>query len=143
MTQRPRNRKDNAYKRDDDAKDDCTERMVRQGVENFCACEDVETDEEGVVGEQHKPGKLVCQPTLAKRVVSKVADVLDLGVFHDILDSTALLAAPVRYVASSYLVHGHGGDPEKNSRDDHGDYAWHPTEDRERPVVVERGGQLL
>ena len=97
MTQRPRNRKDNAYKRNNDAEDDSAERMVRQGVENLCACEDVEPDEEDVVGEQHKPGKLICQPTLSECVVSKVADVLDLWVFHDILDR-------IRITNSSYEI---------------------------------------
>jgi hypothetical protein len=43
----------------------------------------VEADEEDVVGQQHESREFVCDATLSKGVVSKVADVLDLRVLHD------------------------------------------------------------
>lgn len=109
MAQGARNRHDNADQHADDRENDGALRVVGQGVEDFGTGEDVETDQEDVVGEQHESGELVGDARLAKCVVSKVADVSDLGVFHD------------------EFVHGHGGDPEEDPGADHGDDTGHPS----------------
>lgn len=84
--------------------------MIREGVENLCAGQDVETDEQDVVRKQHESGECISNFALSKGVVSKVTyshqicalqtcpdgrflglfrvrvkftDVSDLRVFHD------------------------------------------------------------
>jgi len=81
----------------------------------------VETDKEDVVGQEHKSGEVVGDHALAKDVVSKIANVFDLRMFHNV------------------LVHGDGGDPEKNTGDDHGDDTGYPSENRQRPCLSHNG----
>ena len=68
--------------------------MVRQRIQNLSPRQDMEADEQYIVGKQHETSKLVGDLALAEGVVSKVADVADLRVLHD------------------KLVHGDGSDPE-------------------------------
>ena len=75
----------------------------------------MEADEEDVVGEQHEGGEVVGNAALAEDVVSKVADVHDLRVFHD------------------ELVHGDGGDPEESAGNKHGEDTWYPSKHGQRP----------
>ena len=91
--------------------------MVRESVEHLGRGKYVEAHEHDVVGEQHEPGELIGDLAVAEGVVSKVADVLDLGIFHDV------------------PVHRHGGDPEQNTGPHHGDDTRDPSQDRERPCL--------
>lgn len=108
-------RHDDAHDHDNGSEADGTHGVVGQGVEDLGASENVKADEEDVVGEQHESSELVRKTALAKGIVSKVANISDLRVFHD------------------ELVHGDGGDPEKNAGNDHCDYSWYPSENA-RPL---------
>lgn len=83
--------------------------MIRQGVQNLGTGEDVEADQKDVVGEQHEPGPFISNAALSKGIVSKITDVLDLRVFHDV------------------LVHSNGSDPEEYTSNHHGDDARNPS----------------
>lgn len=112
---------DDAHERGNDGKDNGALAVVAEGVEHFCTGEDVEADEHDVVGEQHESRELVGDIALAKGVVAKVDNVLDLGVLHD------------------ELVHGERGDVKEQAGDDHGDDTGHPAEDGEGPGLGHDG----
>lgn len=130
-----RGRHDHAHHGRDDGEDDGARAVVREGVEDLGPGEDVEANEQDVVGQQHEARELVGHARLAAGVVGKVADVFDLGMLHD------------------EPVHGERGDPEEDAG--HGDrqHAGQPTEDGERPrlrhdgeahlVAGEQAGRLL
>ena len=106
---------------------DGAERMIREGVEDFCGGKDMETDEKNVVGEQHEAAEFISKPALSKDVISKIAcerslvvvtfiglphpltNILDLRVFHNV------------------LVHGYRSDPEEDTGENHGDDSWNPS----------------
>lgn len=71
----------------------------------------METNQHNVIQQQHNRCELVCDLALAKGVVAKVADILDLGVLHD------------------EFVHGHRSDVEEHTSYYHGDDAGNPPED--------------
>ena len=100
---------DNSHQGDDNAENDCTEGVIREGVKDLGTSKDVESNQHNVVGEQHETGEFICNLALSANVVSEVADIPDLGVLHD------------------EFVHGDGGDPEEDARTDHGDYARNPS----------------
>lgn len=83
MAQSPRNGQNDAHEHRDDGKDDCAQGMIGKRVQDLGAGEDVEADEKDVVGEQHEGGEVIGNSTLAKDVVSKVADISDLWIYHD------------------------------------------------------------
>lgn len=72
MLQGPGRRHHDADYHNDGRKDNSAQRVIRQGVENLSPGEDVETNEEDVVGEEHKPRELISNPALSKCIVSKV-----------------------------------------------------------------------
>ena len=121
MFQRPRSGHDDTHEHDDNREDDSALRMIRQGVEDLGAGENVEANQQDVVGEQHEARPLVSNSAFAEDVVAKVADVSDLGVLHDV------------------LVHGNRGDPEEDASADHGDDAGNPTKYRKRPSLSHDG----
>lgn len=59
--------------------------MVRKGVEDLGASQDVETDKHNVIGQEHDAGEMICSTTLVEGVVAEIADVHDLRVLHDVL----------------------------------------------------------
>lgn len=83
MLQRPRNGTHNAHQHYNDGEDDSALRMIAEGVEHFGAGEDMEADEEDIVGKQHESSKLVCDLAVPTGIVCEVADVLDLRIPHD------------------------------------------------------------
>lgn len=95
--------------------------MITQSIENLCASQDVESDKQDIIRQQHKRSKVVGNPALAECVVAKVANILDLRVLHD------------------ELVHGDGGDPEENAGAEHGEDAGDPAEDGEGPGLGHDG----
>jgi len=64
---------------------------------------------------------MVSDITLAEDVVTKIADVHDLRMLHDV------------------FVHSDGGDPEENTSNDHGDETRYPSKDRQRPGLSHDG----
>lgn len=83
--------------------------MIRKGVDDLGAGEDVETDEKNIIGQQHESTELIGPATLPEYGISKIANVFDVRVLHDI------------------FVHGHGGEPEKNAGQNHGNYSRNPS----------------
>lgn len=72
MLQSTRHGHDDSHQHDDDGEDDGAVGVVGQRVEHLCAGEDVEADEEDVVGKQHHPSEFVGNAALPKDVVTKV-----------------------------------------------------------------------
>ena len=70
----------------------------------------MESNQHDIVGEQHESSELVSDSAFSKSVISEVADVLDLGVLHDV------------------FVHCHRRDPEENASTKHCEDTWHPSE---------------
>ena len=64
---------DNTHDGGDGREGDGAEGVIGQGVEDLGGGEDVETDEEDIVGEQHEPGELVRDLALSEGIVTKVA----------------------------------------------------------------------
>lgn len=58
-------------------------RVIREGIEDFGAGEDVKADEHDVVQKQHDGRELVRNLALAESIIAEIADVLDLGILHD------------------------------------------------------------
>lgn len=115
--------------------------MIRKCVEDLGAREDVETDEEDVVGEEHEAAEFVCDLALPECVVSEITccskysvsyafpveqketegvlgnagekhtDIFDLWMLHD------------------EFVHRNGGDPEEYTSKNHSNYPWNPSQD--------------
>ena len=69
----------------DDCKDDSTHRMIRKRVEDLGASENMEANQEDIICQQHKGCEMICNHALAKDIVSKVTDIHDLWMSHDIL----------------------------------------------------------
>ena len=112
---------EDAHQGHDDGEDDGAEAVVRERVEDPGAGEDVEADQEDVVGEEHEARELVGDAGSPERVVPEVADVSDLGVLHD------------------EFPHGHRRDPEQETRADHGEDPGDPAEDTEGPGLCHDG----
>ena len=75
--------------------------MARQSIQDLGSGENVESDQHDVVGEKHESSEFVGDLAPAEGVVSEVANILNLRVFHD--------ESP----------HGHAGDVEKNTGSQH------------------------
>lgn len=69
----------------------------------------MEADKDDVIGKQHEGCEMVGNSALAECIITKIANVHDLRMFHD------------------KFVHGDGGDPEQSARDEHGDDSWDPA----------------
>lgn len=91
--------------------------MITQGIQNLRTSQDMETDKQYIIRQQHESRELIRDFRFAERIVAEIADILDLRMFHD------------------ELVHGDTGDPEHDAGDDHGDYSWHPAEDAQGPCL--------
>lgn len=83
--------------------------MIRQRIKDLSTGKDVETDKKNIVGEQHKSGESISNSTLSESIESKITNVLNLRVLHD------------------ELPHSHGGDPEEDTSDHHGDDTRDPS----------------
>ena len=46
--------------------------MIGEGIEDFGRCEDMETDEKDVVGEQHESTKLIGKSAFSKDMISEI-----------------------------------------------------------------------
>ena len=84
--------------------------MIRQGIEDLGAREDVEADQQDIVRKQHRSREFIRETALVARDICEIANVLDLRVFHD------------------ELVHGDGCDPKQYAGENHRDDAWHPSQ---------------
>ena len=72
MFQGPWHGKHNAHEHDDDGKDDSALRVVRKGIEDLRAGQDMEANEEDIVGEQHEAAEFVCYLALSKCIRSEI-----------------------------------------------------------------------
>jgi hypothetical protein len=66
-------RKDDSHQCANDGKDNGAKGMIRKSVDDLGGGQDMETDEDDVVGEEHESAELVSNSALAKNVVSKIA----------------------------------------------------------------------
>jgi hypothetical protein len=73
MTKGPWYREYDTHQCTDEGEDHGAERMIGEGVENFCGGEDMKTNKEDVVGEQHEPAELISKPALSKDMISEIA----------------------------------------------------------------------
>lgn len=91
--------------------------MIRQRIEDFGASKDMETNQHDIVGEQHESSELICDLALSKGVVSEVADIPDLWVFHD------------------EFVHRERSDVEEYPSEYHCDDSRYPAQNGKRPCL--------
>ncbi len=121
VAQSSRSRHQNTHKHGNHTENHRALRMVRKCVQHLRPGKNVKANQQNIVGEQHESGELVGNFGMAKSVIAKVADVLDLGILHDV------------------LVHGDGSDPEKNAGSNHGDDTGDPAENGEGPSLGHDG----
>lgn len=121
MVERSRQGQDDTGDGTDDAEGDGAEGVVTEGVEDLGGRQDVETNEEDVVGEEHEGSGLVGESALAEEKVSNVANVANVGVLHH------------------ELPHGVTGDPEEDTGEESGDECRSPTENAEGPGLRHDG----
>lgn len=70
--QSSRQRQHDTHQHCNDREHDSALRMIRERVENLIAGQDVETDEQDVVGKQHEGTEYIGYLALSKDVISKV-----------------------------------------------------------------------
>lgn len=83
MLECARDRHDDTHNGHNDREDNSTHTVIAERIQNLCSRQDVEANEQDIVGQQHEPSKLISKFTLSKGKISKVADIPDGRVLHD------------------------------------------------------------
>lgn len=142
MTQGSRSGQDDAHDHHDRGEGHGTQRVIRQSIQHLGSSQDMETNQQDVVSQQHEAGKDVCRLAFAEDIVAKVTwfrgrqtcvslDNPSQGGMRE-MERERESGVPTNVldlrVLHDVLVHGEGSDPEESAGHNHGNDAGYPSQ---------------
>lgn len=108
--------------------------MIRERVEYLSAGQDVETDEQDVVCQQHEGSEYIGYLALSKGVVSEIT-CSHYEIAHSVGSRCVLTDVPDMRVLHDEFVHGDRGNPEEHSGEQHSYNSGDPSQHTERTDI--------